>query len=113
MYMSCCTCTSLFPVGFAALQGHRGAVSSVTFNAAGTLLATGSFDGIARTWDLSTGQCRVMLKVRKRILATSRAPLQNPREADAQKPGVRLLSCSRASVVAHSHQLRSTNECVC
>ena len=40
---------------------HEGAVRSVAFNSTGTLVATGSFDRIAKVWNAVTGECVLSL----------------------------------------------------
>eukprot|EP00891_Asterochloris_glomerata_P000841 jgi/Astpho2/841/e_gw1.00016.344.1_t len=37
------------------LQGHTDTVASVSFNASGTLVATGGLDGLVKIWESSTG----------------------------------------------------------
>jgi WD40 repeat protein len=39
----------------ATLEGHQSAVSAVSYNAAGTLVATGADDNTVRLWDATTG----------------------------------------------------------
>ncbi len=46
----------------ATLEGHEGAVNSVTFSPDGTLLATGGDDGIVRVWNLETGEEPVLFE---------------------------------------------------
>jgi WD domain, G-beta repeat len=43
------------------LTGHNGPVTAVAFSPDGTLIATASTDGTARTWDTTTGQPRTTL----------------------------------------------------
>jgi WD40 repeat protein len=43
------------------LRGHVAPVTGVAFSPGGTLLATGSFDGTARIWDVATGAVRAVL----------------------------------------------------
>ena len=37
------------------LKGHSGAITCLAFSSNGTLLASGSKDGVVRVWDLNTG----------------------------------------------------------
>ena len=39
------------------LTGHTGIVSAVAFSPDGALIATASFDGTARLWEVATGNC--------------------------------------------------------
>lgn len=48
------------------LEGHTGAVTSVTFSADGTRIATGSVDGTAMVWDAQTGANLLTLPVDRR-----------------------------------------------
>ncbi|KAK2025787.1 WD40 repeat-like protein [Colletotrichum zoysiae] len=44
------------------LEGHVHSVTSVAFSGDGTQLASASWDGTAKVWDLTTGQCLQTLK---------------------------------------------------
>ena len=47
------------------LQGHQGAITSLSFHADGRTLASASTDSTVRLWDLGTGKCqRIMRKHR-------------------------------------------------
>jgi WD40 repeat protein len=45
------------------MQGHSSSVNSISFSPSGTLLATGSRDGTARLWDVTTGKQVCVIKV--------------------------------------------------
>jgi WD40 repeat protein len=47
----------------ATLIGHRAAVWGLSLNAEADLLASGSFDGSTRLWDLNDGRCLRALHV--------------------------------------------------
>ncbi len=38
------------------IRGHAGTVADVAFSPDGTVIATGSYDGTARTWEVATGR---------------------------------------------------------
>ena len=46
------------------VQGHADEVNSVAFSGDGRLLASGSADKSLRMWDVSSGECCVVLEVR-------------------------------------------------
>lgn len=56
-----CCCLQLWDVEngkqCSTLSGHTAEIVSVSFNTAGDLLVTGSFDHDSRLWDVRTGQC--------------------------------------------------------
>ena len=43
-------------------EGHKGQVKSVAFNNDGTLLASGSWDGTVKLWDVKTGKEKANLQ---------------------------------------------------
>lgn len=45
------------PIEHAELRGHAGWVADVSFSPDGSFVLTGSYDGTARVWKLSSGQC--------------------------------------------------------
>jgi WD40 repeat protein len=44
------------------LEGHAGAISSVTFSPCGALVASGSWDASARLWRAASGECEHVLE---------------------------------------------------
>jgi len=46
----------------ATLEGHTSPVYAVAMSRDGTLLASGSFDGTTRLWDIASGACVRVLR---------------------------------------------------
>ncbi|CAJ1957506.1 unnamed protein product [Cylindrotheca closterium] len=58
-----------------SLQGHHGAITSISFHADGRTLASGSTDSTIRLWDLGTGKCqRIMRKHRGFVYSVTFSP---------------------------------------
>jgi hypothetical protein len=58
------------PAARRTLTGHTDSVTSVAIAPDGSWLATGSWEGTARVWDVATGQCRIALT--RRTILTDR-----------------------------------------
>ena len=67
MVWLCAACLGLLPSPLSAqepklrdtLQGHRNGVHSVAYSPDGKTLASGSFDGTIKLWDVATGKEQV------------------------------------------------------
>lgn len=87
--------STLSPI--ALWETERGLVSAVAFSPCGRWLATGSWDGIVKVWDVKDGVCVAQLEQRRKRLKISQIVFS----PDGQQLAA---SCQREAIVSVWHQ---------
>ncbi|HTE53030.1 MAG TPA: protein kinase [Kofleriaceae bacterium] len=83
-----------------SLVGHRGEVSSVDFNAAGTRVVTASADRTANVWDAATGKLLVSLVHAGKVRAARFSPDGARVVTTGADPGARIWNANSGELIA-------------
>jgi WD40 repeat protein len=83
-----------------SLDGHRGEISSVDFDAAGTRVVTASVDRTAKVWEAATGKLLVSLVHTDRVRAARFSPDGARVVTAGADPGARIWNANSGELIA-------------